>query len=55
METTENQDSIKLNKSSVGVGWEVKLYKQKNERTSQLIERVKKAHKKLQSEFPKKK
>jgi len=48
----ENKESMKINKSSVGVGWEVKFYKQGNETDEQLIARLKKAHLELAKEFP---
>lgn len=49
---SENKESMKINKSSVGIGWEVKFYKQDNETDEQLIARLKKAHDGLLKEFP---
>ena len=48
----ENKESMKINKSSVGVGWEVKFYKKDNETTEQLIARLNNAHLGLLKEFP---
>ena len=48
----QNKESIKVNKSSVGIGWELKFYRQGNETDEQMIARLKKVHLELTREFP---
>ena len=52
IQISEFKDSVKINKSSVGVGWEAKIYRKENETDNELITRLKKTHLDLLKEFP---